>query len=444
MVKPLRLCSMALVSLLVVASAAACSSTSSNKGSGNKGSGSSNLTWWGWNVSDVKGMIASFEKAHPNIKVTFKEYKNADYPSALTPALRSNSGPDVFQVQPGALVTKYAPLALDLTSYEQGAHGTGWKSVFNSQGVSQLAVGGKQVGMPSYMSAAGLLWYNQKIFDQNNIAIPSTLSEFVAACQRLKAKKVTCMAHGAKDGWVNEDLFITLANNIAPGVIYQAIAGKLSWTDSRLEQAMSAYKSLFSNGVIEKGATAVAQYPDADNMFLTGKAATILLGTWNDFSGMTNAGLKLSSQGLDGPIAGTFRSIVFPGPNGNSSGGLFGGPDNGWAISQSSKQKGDAFTFVDWLTGQPDGGVAFQAKAANFPALNGVQIGTADVTAAGQKQDIASQQSLVNNLVGSRQIPYPDLDAAVTQALSGVAGGTQSPNAALGSIQQVSSTTSRS
>ena len=38
-----------------------------------------------------------------------------------------------------------------------------------------------------------------------------------------------------------------------------AIAGKLSWTDSRLEQAMSAYKSLFSNGVIENGATAVAQ-----------------------------------------------------------------------------------------------------------------------------------------------------------------------------------------
>ena len=179
-------------------------------------------------------------------------------------------------------------------------------------------------------------------------------------------------------------------------------------------------------------------------MFLTGKAATILLGTWNDFSGMTNAGLKLSSQGLDGPIAGTFRSIVFPGPNANSSGGLFGGPDNGWAISQSSKQKGDAFTFVDWLTGQRDGGVTFQAKAANFPALNGVQIGTVDVTTTGQKQDIASQQSLVNNLVGARQIPYPDLDAAVTQALSGVAGGTQSPNAALGSIQQVSSTTSRS
>jgi len=90
---------------------AACSSS----GSGEAGSATSGtINWWGWtptNTDEAKQFIAAFNKEYPDIKVNFKLIGISDYQAAMRPALASNSGPDVFDLQPGAYVQQFGSYA---------------------------------------------------------------------------------------------------------------------------------------------------------------------------------------------------------------------------------------------------------------------------------------------------------------------------------------------
>ena len=58
---------------------------------------SGTVNWWGWTPTDTataNGYIAAFNKEYPDIKVNFKLVSIPDWQAALTPALRSDSGPD--------------------------------------------------------------------------------------------------------------------------------------------------------------------------------------------------------------------------------------------------------------------------------------------------------------------------------------------------------------
>ena len=73
---------------------------------------SGTVNWWGWTPTDVataQGYISAFNAEFPDIKVNFKLVAIADWQAALPPALRSDAGPDVFDMQPGAYVKNYSP-----------------------------------------------------------------------------------------------------------------------------------------------------------------------------------------------------------------------------------------------------------------------------------------------------------------------------------------------
>ena len=45
------------------------------------------------------------------------------------------------------------------------------------------------------------IYYNKDLFTANNVKVPTTWSELVAACEAFKAANITCMTAGGKDGW---------------------------------------------------------------------------------------------------------------------------------------------------------------------------------------------------------------------------------------------------
>ena len=102
---------------------------------------SGTVNWWGWTPTDTataNGYIAAFNKEYPNIKVNFKLVSIPDWQAAMTPALRSDSGPDVFDMQPGSYVTKYGSFAQDMTPVITKALGDDWQSKVAPAGVSGL------------------------------------------------------------------------------------------------------------------------------------------------------------------------------------------------------------------------------------------------------------------------------------------------------------------
>lgn len=400
------------------------------------------LKWWGWNAAEYEKTIDEFEAANPGITVEFTSYSNADYMSNLRAALTSDSGPDVLQLAPGGSVANYGPLVEDLSPYAEEEWGADWASLFNEIGLSQLANDGRQVGFPAYMSAAGFIYYSSDILEETGVSVPTNLDEWQTACATISDAGYDCLAHGAKDAWINLDVYLALINSVAPGLVYDAIDGEIEWTAPEFVEAMDAFGSLFTTGIIPPGATAVAEYPDAFSSFLEGRSAFIALGTWNTPGTMTKTGLAVSQETVSEPIDSIFLSAPFPAASAAyEPTGAFGGPDNGWAVSSKSAHKDAAWKLLAFLAGEP--GQTIQASVGNFPGLLSVPVSTADVVDERQIPDIEAQQESLAHLVGYRQIPYPDLEAALGQALSAVAAGTSSSADALQTVQDASDALTR-
>ena len=45
------------------------------------------------------------------------------------------------------------------------------------------------------------IYYNKDLFTANNVKVPTTWSELVAACETFSAANIPCMTAGGKDGW---------------------------------------------------------------------------------------------------------------------------------------------------------------------------------------------------------------------------------------------------
>lgn len=396
------------------------------------------VTWWTWNAFNPEATIEQFETENPDIVIDYKLYSYNDYVTAIRTGLTSNEGPDVFQVQPGELVTNFGPLALPLDDFlaENGG------DRINVEGLRQLQLDGTQVALPSYMSAAGLFYYNATILDELGVAVPADFEEWKDACATIEAAGYDCLAHGAKDAWVNTDVYLALINSIAPGAVYDAIEGEADWTAPEFVQAMEAWSELFTSGIIPAGATAMAEYPDAFGAFLEKKAAFLALGTWNTPGTMTHTGIAVSQETVSTPIDSVFLSAPFPAPHaGDAPTGLFGGPDNGWAVSAKTDAQDAALTFLEFLS--LGGGQDIQASGGNIPAVTDVAVATDDVVDERQVADIERQQADLEHLIGARQIPYGDLANVLGEVLSAVAAGTLSPADAMAQVEAVSSSITR-
>ena len=428
----LSLCALVVMALTILFTACG--------GSGGSTTSSSSVTtvnWWSWNPGPPLStqFVNAFNKSHPHIKLVFKNQAYDDYINTLKLAMASGTGPDIFGTQAGAMQREYAQFMEDLTPYAQKTWGGNWQDRFYNFGLSQLASGSTTRSLPFYLSAAGTLWYNQSIFNKYGLQPPKTFDEWVSVSQALQSKGVTPFVQGAKDAWVNYDMYIALSNAIAPGKIYNAIAGKTSWTDPDLVKAMSTWQQMFHNGIIQKGALGLTEYPDANNQFSQGKAAMILLGTWND-AAMTKTGQASAQSTLGVKDNFQFLPLAFPTINGQST-KLFGGPDVALAMNKDSKVKDAAWQVLSWLTSQD--AQTIHAKAVEQPSIKGLSIDNSDIISDTQKSALKAQaQDLNTNVIGPREIPYPELKTALADALQNVASGTQSPQQALAAVDKAS------
>jgi len=442
-IRSTRLSSIALVASASLVVSACASSEAETSSSEVVSSSSQTITWWSWDSNPVQeDMIAAFNEEFPDITVEYQRFNFSDYLTALRSGLSSDSGPDVFQVAPGGMLASYGDLAVDLAPLVSESLGADWETLFNSTAVEQLNQDGKQVAMPTYLSAAGLIYYNQTLVEELGIEIPGNLPEWAETCAQVNAAGYTCLTHGAAESWVNTDVFLALANSAEPGLIYDAIEGNASWTSDGLLTAMNSWEFLFTSGIVGAGATAVTQYPDAFNSFLSSEAVFVAMGTWNTPGTQTVTGMVDSQAGLERIIDGEFLSAPFPAVSEEVQSTLpFGGVANGWALSSRSQAPEAAFEFIKFLSaGEGQNMIGGQAS---FPSFLSAPVNTGDVIFPSQVADIERQQSSLEQLVGYREIPYPDLAAAIGIALSAVAGGTQSPAEALAALQAASDSVDR-
>lgn len=394
------------------------------------------IDFWAWNPDQNTAVpyIEAFEAAHPGIKVQHRFIQYSDYVNTVQLALQSGSGPDVFGLQVGALTNQFAPLAEDLTPALESALGGDWQTKLTA--TDQLAVEGKQVGLPWMVTGGGLIWANQTLVDSLKLTVPTTMAELKTFCAAVKEAGKACIIQGAKDAWQSIDTYQAILNQIAPGAFNQAMNKEADFSGADFVKAFEVWKSFFDEGIFQDGALGATAYPDANDAFKKGEAALIIFGSWQN-ADTTNLRMTQYAEtyGDAFDTDTVFMPYFFPQVvDGGKTGSMFGGPDVGFAVSSSSDAKEAAITFATWLT-TDEAAQAMMAKTVQQPALSSVPLDLSDVKTPEQAAALEAQGPALANMIGPREIQSADVRTALGDALSAVASGQQSPADAAAAVQ---------
>jgi raffinose/stachyose/melibiose transport system substrate-binding protein len=338
---------------------------------------SGTINWWGWSPQpDVaQQYIAAFNKVYPNVHVNYKLLAIAAYPSALGPALQSSVGPDVFGIAPGQNVSQFGRYAEDMTPVLVKELGKDWKSKLTAAARTSLTTSsGKLVGLAIGLTYGGTLYVNDDMYAKYHVSIPTTFAGWVKGCKVFAKAGVQCFTQGAGDVGSNVDTLHTIANSIDPGYWAKAADGKTSWNDPTFVKALTTWKQMFTEGIMEKGALGLMRHPDAQNAFFSGKAASAQMGTWfMQYTERTSMSTAISAAGVSNPKPFPITSIPFPAVGSAKNSTLFGDADFGLAVNSKSKNKAAANLFASWLTTTTSGQQIIANALDDIPALVGVK-----------------------------------------------------------------------
>jgi multiple sugar transport system substrate-binding protein len=167
----IKLASIAGVVAILGAGTAACSSSTAPSASGNV-----TISWWSW-TSNPKDVIANFEKAYPNIKVTVPPNygSGGTFYAKLTTALAGGTGPCVSQVEYDHLPQFLAQH--DLTAITQ--YVSQYKKDFPSWVWNQVSQNGQVYAMPEDIGPMALM-YQPSVLSKYGLPVPTTWAQFAS------------------------------------------------------------------------------------------------------------------------------------------------------------------------------------------------------------------------------------------------------------------------
>ena len=411
---------------------------SQNAGSATKG----DLTWWSWtpgpNVADQ--YIAEFNKEFPDIKITYKQLTIDAYTSALRPALASNTGPDLYGINPGTRMELFSGFAVDVRPAMEKTLGSDWESKVAPIGIPGLTdPDGKLVAASVGSTFSGSVWINPKLFDKYKLSPPKTMDEWEKVCAVFKQNDVTCFVQGAAQTAFNRDTMQAIANSIQPGYWTKASTGDAKWTDPVMVETLTTWKSMFTNGIMQDGALGVQQYPDANNAFVSQKAAMVMMGTWYmQYTTVDGMKAAISAAGVAKPEPFPIVPIPFPGGDGKYH--LSGDSDYGLAVNSKSKAQDAATTFSVWLGTSKAGQQKVADVLNDLPALNGVTPHWDAIKLTDEKVSRAPLEQLIKEAAPVTEprlgLIGVDLGVAIGVASTTVAEGKATPEEAAQTLQK--------
>lgn len=144
-------------------------------------------------TNQVKQMAKAYQEEHPNVTIEV-EVIGDDYYDVLKTKASSGDMPEVFMTAGYNEIVTYKDYVTDLSDQPFVAN-------IADGALECVSLDGTVVGLPVQMSGNGIV-YNKKIFAENNLEIPTTLSELEQVCGTLQAKGITPFANQFKDDWL--------------------------------------------------------------------------------------------------------------------------------------------------------------------------------------------------------------------------------------------------
>lgn len=227
--------------------------SASTKASDNPYAGT--LTYWYWAESDapgankwMKSMIAKYEQLHPKIHINLVPQGTDTLIGAFNAAAQTKSGPDIatqWATLP-TLTPAWTGESVPISAYVPKTEWSHW--VDTQENMS----GGKLWAMPQYLLGVPMVW-NKQLFRKAGLdpnKPPATYQDLLTDCSKLKAKGITPIGEGNKDGYTGNWFFAIFGKDGLSSLkqLEEAILGKANFASPQFSRFYSQVSTLIKNG----------------------------------------------------------------------------------------------------------------------------------------------------------------------------------------------------
>ncbi len=381
-----------------------------------------NLTIESWRNDDLSiwqdKIIPAFEAKYPNIKVTFSPTAPADYNGVLNTKLEAGSAGDLITCRPFD-----ASLALFQKGYLASLNDLAGLANFGDVAKSAwITDDGKDVFCVPMASVIHGFIYNKDAFEKLGVtSTPTTIDEFKALLDKIKAEGTyTPLAMGTKDMWESATMgFQNVGPNFWKGEEGRKalIAGTATFTD---QAYVDSWKELASwKPYLPSGFEAIA-YPDAQQYFVSGKAAIYPAGSW-DISYFEGQGVKIGFFGPPLPKAGDTCYISDH-------------TDIALGMNAKTAHAAEARTFLDWVASDEFASL-YSNALPGFYSLSNNPVTIEDPVAQEAVDLRKTCQSTIRNSYQILSRGEPNLENELWRVSAAVINGTLTPEQAAQEIQ---------
>ena len=327
-----------LLSVMMVLAFSACASNSGSPADSDTGEPQITINLWHIQVDEtnedrvtIEKTIAEYMDEHPNVKIEQHILQDADYKTKmLTEFSGSASSIDVFSYwgagRAGDIVNAGKMLCIeDYLSPDKVAaikHGAD----------NNFRYDGKLYGLPiaSWMM---VLYCNDELFKDNNVDLPNTYDEWLAACKKFNAAGIipVALGGGVDDGWQAAFVYEALVNRIVGASDESEVLNDMSGFDGNPGFEEAAQKMVEMNQADAFGKSPLEiDEVTANVQFLSGVAAMRLTGSWFTTDIYTNE---------DSVIAGKVKALPIPMVTGGAGTDTdyVGGFIDGWFVNAATQ-----------------------------------------------------------------------------------------------------------
>ena len=295
------------------------------------------LTIWSQWASDADGMkapldtvVANWNAEHPNVQLKLDPMNTESYKTKLKTAAVSKELPDIFFTWGGGFSKPFIEegIPLDLTPYVTDEI----RAKIPEAAFEHFMQDGKVYGMPCYMWA-GVLFVNEKIFKDNNLKLPQTWDDLMAAIPVLNEKGITPIEVGEKELWPGIFFQNVLALRMAGSeACVKALSKEASFDTPEMKASAEKLLEMVKAGAFSPNALGVDEL-EAEANFMQGKAAMLYMGDW--------AAAGITAE--DCPVKNDVIAMNFPSiPGAKNEKGMMGGSIDTFMVNSESAHKEEA------------------------------------------------------------------------------------------------------
>lgn len=323
------------------------SPSGSSSGGGNAGGNPATVRMWSWygeQKDEFPKLVAKFQEANPNIKVENRVFGTPDqYLPALQAAVAGGDVPEIFAPHTRALTYGTGGISADL----KAALGDDFLADFFESANQEYTLDGKQYAI-GWMAQTFGLFYNPDILEKAGVNAESieTWDDLIAAAPKFKAADTFGVSISCNPGTSAMDFFLPLLTQVSddPTFFLRLDQGSdgLTWEDPVVVQALELQKRIVDAGVFQPGATGTSG-DQAPQIFYTEKSAMLFNGSWSPQGFVQNASKEFVNK---------YKVMKTPAIRAGAKHWTANQAGAGWAVSETSKNKDAALTFIKFLYDQ--------------------------------------------------------------------------------------------